>query len=62
MILKERNPSYDEYKALRKAVGWRMTDETSSIKALDNALYSIVALDSNGVMGMGRVIPASHPR
>ena len=56
MLIEERNPSYDEYKALREAVGWRLTEETSTRKALDNALYSVVALDSNKVVGIGRVI------
>jgi len=56
MIIEERNPSYVEYKALQDAVGWRITDETSTKKALANALYSVVALDSNNVVGMGRVI------
>lgn len=56
MLIEERNPTYDEYIALREAVGWRLTNETSTRKALDNALYSVVALDGNKVVGMGRVI------
>ena len=56
MVIEERNPSYDEYKALREAVAWRLTEETSTRKALDNTLYSVVALDSNKIVGIGRVI------
>ena len=56
MVIEERNPSYDEYKTLRDAVGWGQTDETSTTKALNNTLYSLVALESNEVVGIGRVI------
>jgi GNAT superfamily N-acetyltransferase len=56
MVIEERNPSYDEYQALREAVGWRLTEDASTKKALANALYSVVALDSDKVVGIGRVI------
>lgn len=56
MITEERNPSYDEYKTLRVAVGWKLTDEIQTMKALDNALYSVVVIDSNKVIGVGRII------
>jgi len=56
MVIEERNPSFDEYKALREAVGWKLTEETSTRKALDNSLYSVVALDNKKVVGTGRVI------
>ncbi len=56
MVIEERNPSYDEYKTLRDAVGWGQTDETLTTKALNNTLYSLIALESNEVVAIGRVI------
>ena len=56
MIINERNPSYDEYKALRVAVGWDVTEVESTKTALSNALYTLVALDGDDVIGIGRVI------
>ena len=44
MIIEERNPTYDEYKTLREAVGWWPTEDKSTKTALKNALYSVVAL------------------
>ena len=56
MIIKERNPTYDEYKTLREAVGWWSTEDKSTKTALKNALYSVVALHNGAVIGIGRII------
>lgn len=56
MLISERIPDYEEYKALRTAVGWRTTDETSTSRALENSLYSITISEEENIIAMGRII------
>ena len=56
MFIEYRLPSVADYKRLRNSVGWRNVDDHSIEKALQNSLYSVVALESDAVIGFGRVV------
>ena len=56
MIIEERSPTLDEYSYLRQSAGWKLTEELPTKNALENALYSVVAIDDEKVIGVGRVI------
>ena len=52
-----RLPTVDEYNALRRSVEWPEFGDDLVKRALDNTLFSIVAVDDDGeAIGMGRVI------
>ena len=52
----ERIPSVQEYYKLRKAVNWRVLDEISTQKGLQNSLYCICVEKTNQIIGMARII------
>jgi GNAT superfamily N-acetyltransferase len=55
-VLVERNPTLEEYRRLRRAVGWTEV-ETDAIEAgLRNSLFSVCLVSENEVIGCGRVI------
>ena len=55
-VLVERNPTLEEYRRLRRTVGW-LDVETGAIEiGLDNSLFSVCAVSENRVIGCGRVI------
>ncbi len=54
--LRKRNPALNEYKSLRNSIGWWDTDSDETYKALNNSLFSVVALENNEVVGIARVI------
>ena len=56
MIIEKRNPSISEYLNLRNEVGWWEVEKETIEKALNNSLYSVVAIDSGKVIGVGRII------
>lgn len=49
-------PTLLEYKFLRSSVGWKLVDDASILKALDNSTYSILAKDGDKTIGMGRIV------
>ena len=51
-----RSPTFSEYKKLRDLVGWWETDENATDRALKNALFSVVAVEHDTVIGFGRVV------
>ncbi len=56
MQIEYRSPTYSEYKKLRGSVGWWETDEIATGTALQNSLFSAVAVEHDTVIGVGRVI------
>lgn len=55
MKFESRPPTLDEYKALRSAVGWWPTEDGPTQAALNRALFSVVVLQDDKVIGIGRV-------
>ncbi|HEX6230165.1 MAG TPA: GNAT family N-acetyltransferase [Actinomycetota bacterium] len=54
--LVERDPTVTEYQRLRRAVGWgEMTDEGVAA-GLPHALYAVVLVHGDEVIGCGRVV------
>ncbi len=56
MDIEKRIPTVSEYLKLRKAVGWWDTEEDSIEEALKNSLFSVVAVESDKVIGVGRIV------
>ena len=56
MIFEQRNPTFNEYCDLRSAVGWHLTEKSSTETALNKTLFSIVVIDNDKAVGMGRII------
>lgn len=56
MQIENRIPDISEYKTLRDTTGWGRVDEQAMKKALQNSLFSVVALNENKVIGCGRII------
>jgi ribosomal protein S18 acetylase RimI-like enzyme len=55
--LVERLPTVKEYQTLVRAVGWEQySDLNAAPTALQNTLYSVLALEQSRVVGMARVI------
>ena len=55
MKIKHRLPSVEEYRKLRSLVGWWDTDEEATRIALKNSLFAVVAIESDTVVGIGRI-------
>lgn len=56
MECKENLLSYEDYRTLRESVGWHLFSKNQMQQALDNSLYTIVAVENNQSVGMGRLI------
>lgn len=56
MEYKENLLSYEDYRTLRESVGWHLFSKNQMQQALDNSLYTIVAVENNQLVGMGRLI------
>lgn len=56
MEYKENLLSYEDYRSLRESVGWHLFSKNQMQQALDNSLYTIVAVENNQSVGMGRLI------
>jgi len=56
MLIEYRSPTVTEYMRLRNLVGWWETDENATGKALENSLFSVVAIENSTVIGFGRII------
>ena len=56
MPIEYRQPTVAEYMRLRNLVGWWEVDENSTGKALENSLFSVVAIEHGDVIGLGRIV------
>lgn len=56
MWIEHRTLTVSEYKKLRDAVGWWKTDDNAIEIALSNSLFSVVAMENNNIVGLGRVV------
>ncbi len=56
MEYKENVLSYVDYCRLRESVGWQLFSEEQTQKALSNSLYTVIAVDNDQTVGMGRMI------
>ena len=56
MEYKENALCYEDYCKLRESVEWLLFSKEQMQKALDNSLYTIIAVDNNQTIGMGRLI------
>ena len=56
MLIEYRSPTVTEYMSLRNLVGWWETDENATGMALENSLFSVVAIEQDTVVGFGRII------
>lgn len=54
--LVERNPSVEEYRRLRAAVGWRALPEQTMARGLPGSLFAVCALAEGRVVGTGRIV------
>ena len=56
MEYKENVLQYEDYCILRKSVEWINFSEEQTQKALNNSLYTIIVVENNQTIGMGRLI------
>ena len=56
MRIEHRAPTIHEYQNLRNLAGWWKTNDNATAKALNNSLFSVVAIEQDSVVGFGRVI------
>lgn len=56
MEYRENDLRYEDYCILRESVEWLPYSKEQTQKALDNSLYTIIAVDGNQTIGMGRLI------
>ncbi len=56
MQIEHRSPTVAEYNKLRSLVGWEEKDEIVADVALKNAVFSVVAVEQDTVIGFGRII------
>lgn len=56
MEYKENALYYEDYCKLRESVEWLPYSKEQTQKALDNSLYTIIAVDDDQTIGMGRLI------
>ncbi|MEJ2696958.1 MAG: GNAT family N-acetyltransferase [Candidatus Sulfobium sp.] len=54
--LEHKLPTVSEYTYLRDSVGWLKIDEQAAEIALSNSLFSVVALENNEIVGLGRIV------
>lgn len=55
MEYKENVLCYEDYCKLRESVGWPLFSKEQTQKALMNSLYTVIAVDDNQTIGMGRL-------
>ncbi len=55
MEYKEDFLTYEDYIGLRESVGWINFSEEQTKKALQNSLYTVIAVCDNQTVGMGRL-------
>lgn len=56
MEYKENALCYEDYCKLRESVEWLLFSKEQTQKALDNSLYTVIAVDDNQIIGMGRLM------
>lgn len=56
MEYKENVLCYEDYCALRESVDWLLFSKEQTQKALSNTLYTVIAVEDNQTVGMGRLI------
>lgn len=48
--------SYENYYKLRESAGWTNFSKTQAQNSLNNSLYSVIAVENNETVAMGRLI------
>ena len=61
MEYKENALYYEDYCKLRESVGWLLFPKEQTQKALNNSLYTVIAVDNNQTIGMGRLVDKTTP-
>ena len=61
MEYKENALGYEDYRKLRESVEWLPYSKEQTQKALDNSLYTIIAVDDDQTIGMGIADIVVHP-
>lgn len=56
MKYKEGVLCYEDYYKLRESAGWPLFPKEQMQKALNNSLYTIIAVEDDQTVGMGRLI------
>lgn len=56
MEYKENALCYEDYCKLRESVAWLLFSKEQTQKALGNSLYTVIAVDDNQTVGMGRLM------
>jgi GNAT superfamily N-acetyltransferase len=56
LFYKENSLKYEDYFNLRQGVGWNNFSREQTVRALENSLYDIIAVNNERVIGMGRLI------
>lgn len=56
MEYKENVLCYEDYCNLRKSVGWKLFSREQTENALSNSLYTVIVVDNDEIIGMGRLI------
>lgn len=46
----------DTYLKIREKVGWKKLTREQAQKALDNSLFTVVAIEDEKILGMGRIV------
>lgn len=56
MIYMENALTYEDYFKLRESAGWLNFSREQAQKAISNSVYTIIAMEQNEIVGMGRLI------
>lgn len=56
ILIKENILDVDTYLSIRKQVNWKKLTEEQAKKALENSMYTLVAMEDDKVLGMGRIV------
>lgn len=56
MEYKENILDYKDYFRLRESVGWINFSKEQAQEAINNSLYTVIAIDNSQTVGMGRLI------
>lgn len=56
MEYEENVLSYEDYYRLRESVGWKNFSKTQAETALSNSLYTVITVENNETVAMGRLI------
>ena len=56
MEYRENTLCYEDYCKLRESLGWLLFSNEQTQKAINNSLYTVIAVDNNQTIGMGRLI------